>query len=60
VLLLRLGRVDDGLTWIESALEAREMQLLLIDTLWLPLPEGVRADPRIVALLDRMPVSRHR
>jgi hypothetical protein len=52
--------VDDGLTWIESALEAREMQLLLIDTPWLPLPEGVRAEPRIVALLERMPVSPHR
>ena len=57
VLLLRLGRVDEGVRWLEAAHGAREMQILLLDTPWLPLPES-RAHPRIRALIEALPRPR--
>ena len=58
-LLIRLGRVDEGLAWLESALEAKEELLLLIDTPWLPLPE-VRDTKRFRSLCARLPETRER
>lgn len=57
VLLLRLGRVDEGVHWLEAAHGAREMQILLLDTPWLPLPES-RGHPRIRALIEALPRPR--
>jgi len=53
-LLIRLGRPDEGLTWLETALESREPLLISADTHWLPLPE-VRDHPRFKAVLARLP-----
>lgn len=53
VLLLRLHRVDEGVSWLTSALETQEMQLLMLDTPWLPLRESA-GDPRVRALLERV------
>jgi TolB-like protein len=57
VLLLRLGRVDEGVRWLEAAHAGHEMQLLLLDTPWLPLPDS-RGHPRIRALLEALPRTR--
>ena len=56
VLLVRMGRTLEGLTYLESGLAARELLLLLLDTPWLPVPE-VRDHPRLRALLDALPSS---
>jgi TolB-like protein/Flp pilus assembly protein TadD len=53
-LQIRLGRVDDGLGWLERGLEARESMALSLDTHLLPLPQ-VRGHPRFQALLERAP-----
>lgn len=55
VLLLRLGRIQEGLKYLESALASRELQLLLLDTTWLPVPE-IRSHPRLGELLAALPV----
>jgi len=56
-LLIRLGREDEGLAWLESALDTKEDLLLLVDTPWLSLPE-VRETARFRALIARLPVTR--
>ena len=53
-LLIRLGRVDDGLRWLERAIEAREPMALVVDTHFLPLPE-VREHPRFERILEQAP-----
>lgn len=53
-LQIRLGRVDDGLGWLERGLDARESIALSLDTHLMPLPE-VRQHPRFQALLEKAP-----
>ena len=53
-LLIRLGRVDDGLGWLERAIEAREPMALAVDTHFLPLPE-VREHPRFESISEQAP-----
>ena len=53
-LLIRLGRVEDGLGWLERAIDAREPMALALDTHFLPLPE-VREHPRFQSILQQAP-----
>ncbi len=53
-LLIRLGRIDEGLAWLEAAYDRREPLLLVADTHWLPLPE-IRTHPEFLAILGRLP-----
>ena len=53
-LLIRLGEIEDGLRWLETALESKEELLLTVDTHWLPLPE-IRSHPRFTAIKNRLP-----
>lgn len=53
-LLVKLGRVEEGLVWLEAAREAREPLLLLVGSHWLPLPE-IEDDSRYRELLARLP-----
>lgn len=53
-LQIRLGRVEDGLSWLERGLESRESMALSLDTHLMPLPE-VRKHRRFQDLLARAP-----
>ena len=53
-LLAALGRHDEGTTWIEAGLEARESLALLAGTSWLPLDEFTHS-ARLQNLLERRP-----
>jgi len=53
-LLAALGRHEEGATWIEAGLEARESLALLAGTSWLPLDEFTHS-ARLQNLLERRP-----
>ena len=53
-LLVHLGRVDKGLTWLERGVEAREPFALAIDTWLLPVPQ-VRGHERFRRLVESAP-----
>jgi hypothetical protein len=53
-LLVHLGRVDKGLTWLERGIEAREPFALAIDTWLLPVPQ-VRGHERFRRLVESAP-----
>ncbi len=53
-LLTALGRHDEGVSWVEAGINAREPLALLAGTAWLPLPE-LRSSTRLADLLERRP-----
>lgn len=53
-LLTALGRHDEGVSWVEAGIDAREPLALLAGTTWLPLTE-LRSSKRLADLLERRP-----